>query len=45
MNKRIKPSEVIALIAIILVFTFIAVDYANCDGKYVRGLFWMECIK
>ena len=41
MNKLI-PALVIGLIIAMLIN--IGVDYNDCNGNFVRGLFWFECM-
>ena len=42
-----KPWKIILLSAVLmaLAFSIILIEYNACDGRFVRGWFWFECIK
>lgn len=36
--------EILMALSILIVLVIIAIQYNSCDGEFVRGLLWYECI-
>ena len=39
-----KLIDIVLAAVVIAVLVKMGVDYNSCDGSFVRGLFWFECV-
>jgi hypothetical protein len=47
-SRRLKVSDVCIIVFVAVILTALLVEARDCrlaHGHYVRGLFWMECLK